>query len=57
MLTFDQFLVDAAQSGEAVNTLFEERLFDLVGVLHKITDSLTAEDIPYALMVGINEIY
>jgi hypothetical protein len=32
MLTFEQFLADAAQKGEAVSTLFEERLFGLVGI-------------------------
>ena len=34
MVTFTRFLNDAVEKGEAVNTLFEERLFDLVGVLH-----------------------
>ncbi len=53
MLTFAQFLNEAAQKGEAVNTLFEERLFDLVGVLHKIADALTADDILYAVIVGL----
>ena len=33
VLTFGQFLHDAASEGEVINTLFEERLFDLVGVL------------------------
>jgi hypothetical protein len=41
MLTFARFPNDAARNGEAVNTLFEERLFDLVGVLHRITGALT----------------
>jgi hypothetical protein len=53
MLTFAQFLADAARKGEAVNTLFEERLFDLVGILHKIAHTLTAEDIPYELIGGL----
>jgi hypothetical protein len=47
MLTFAQFLADAARKGEAVNTLFEERLFDPVGILHKIAHTLANEDIPY----------
>lgn len=46
-------MTDAAAKGELVNTLFEERLFALVGVLHKITDALTAEDIPYELIGGL----
>jgi hypothetical protein len=53
MLTFEQFLADAARRGEAVNTLFEERLFDLVGILHKITDSLTSEQIPHEVIGGL----
>ncbi len=53
MFTFEQFLVDAANRGEAVNTLFEERLFDMVGILHKIADTLTAELIPYQVISGL----
>jgi predicted DNA binding CopG/RHH family protein len=52
-ITFAQFLADAAEKGEAVNTLFEERLFDLVGILHKITDALASENIPYELIGGL----
>ena len=40
-------------NGEAVNTLFEERLFGLVGILHKITGILTAERIPHELIEGL----
>lgn len=53
MFTFGQFLADTAARGEAVNTLFEERLFNLVGMLHKITDGLTAENIPYEVIGGL----
>jgi hypothetical protein len=53
LLTFLQFLREAAEKGEAVNTLFEERLFDLVGVLHKITDALMSEGIPHELIGGL----
>jgi hypothetical protein len=53
MPTFAQFLTDAAQNGEAVNTLFEERLFDLVGVLHKISEALSAEGVPHELIGGL----
>jgi hypothetical protein len=53
MLTFEQFLADAASRGEAVNTLFEERLFGLVGVLHRIADALTSDDIPYEVVGGL----
>jgi predicted DNA binding CopG/RHH family protein len=53
VLTFEQFLRAAASQGEAVNTLFEERLFDLVGVLHKIAQTLSDEGIPYELIGGL----
>ena len=47
MLTFEQFLQQAAKKGEAVNLMFEERLFGLVEILHKVADMFTAEGIPY----------
>ena len=53
MLPFQQFLADAANRGEAVNTLFEERLFSLVGVLHRVAESLSAADIPYEVVGGL----
>ena len=53
MLTFAQFLSHAANKGEAVNTMFEERLFALVGVLFKIADSLTSEHIPHEVIGGL----
>lgn len=53
MLTFEQFLHNAADKGEVVNLMFEERLFDLVGVLHKITDPLMAEEVPHELVGGL----
>ena len=53
MLTFEQFLADAANRGEAVNTLFGERLFGLVGILHRITDALASEHIPHEVVGGL----
>jgi hypothetical protein len=53
VLTFEQFLRSTAAEGEAINTLFEERLFDLVGVLHKIARVLADGDIPYELIGGL----
>jgi hypothetical protein len=35
ILTFEQFLRSTAAEGEAINTLFEEWLFDVVGVSAK----------------------
>jgi len=53
MLTFAQFLADAARRGEVVNTLFEELLFDLVGILRKIADPLMAEGVSHELVGGL----
>ncbi len=53
MLTFEQFLRDTAAKGEAVNLMFEERLFELVGVLHRIAGALKAEGIAYELVGGL----
>ena len=52
MLTFEQFLRNTAEKGGSINTLFEERLFALVGTLEKIAGPLTAERIPYELIGG-----
>ena len=53
MQSFAQFLADAAAKGEVVNTLFEQRLFELVAVLHRIVDALDAQQIPYELVGGM----
>jgi len=53
VVTFEQFLRTTAAKGEAINTLFEERLFDLVGVLHKIAKVLSDEGVPYELIGGL----
>ncbi len=53
MLTLENFLVDAANRGEGVNTLFEERLFGLVDILHKITETLNTQLIPHELIGGL----
>ncbi len=53
MVTFEQFLADAATKGEAVNILFEEWLFGLVGIMHKITGALATEAIPYEVVGGL----
>jgi hypothetical protein len=53
VLTFEQFLRRTAAKGEAINTLFEERLFDLVGVLHKIAGILSENNVPYELIGGL----
>jgi hypothetical protein len=53
MLTFAQFLHDTADRGEAVNLVFEQRLFDLAGILQKITGPLMAEGVPHELIGGL----
>jgi hypothetical protein len=53
VLTFEQFLQQAAKKGEAVNLMFEERLFGLVEILHKVADMFTAEGIPYETIGGM----
>jgi len=53
MLTFTQFLREAADRGEAVNLVFEQRLFDLAGILHKVTRPLMAEGVPHELIGGL----
>ena len=45
MLTFAQFLRDTAEKGGSVNTLFEEQLFALVGMLERIAAPLAGSGI------------
>ena len=52
MLTFEQYLRETAEKGLSVNTLFEERLFALVGTLERIAGPLAAAKIPYELIGG-----
>ena len=53
MLTFEEYLTQAAAKGEGINLVFEQRLFELVEVLHRITDTLTAADIPHEVIGGL----
>ena len=53
MLTFEQFLQKAADEGRSVNGLWEERLFDVLGVTEKITVPLTAQSIPHEIIGGL----
>ena len=52
MLTFEQFVQKTLEKGGSINTLFEERLFALVGTLERIATPLTAERIGYELIGG-----
>src|SRR5258708_4239789 len=53
MLAFEQFLRETAERGEAVNLVFEQRLFDLVEILHRITEPLTVGNIPHEVVGGL----
>ena len=52
MLTFEQYLRTTAAEGGAINTLFEEHIFALVGTLERIARPLAVEKIPYELIGG-----
>lgn len=52
-VTFAEWLIEAAGRGEVVNTLFEERLFELVGILHRISGTLEAGRIPHEVIGGL----
>ncbi len=52
-MQFHQFLEETAARGEVVNLVFEERLFNVVGILHKIAAPLTAANIPYEVIGGL----
>ena len=53
MHTFEQFLTSAAAEGRSVNGLWEERLFDVLGVTEKITVPLTTHGIPHEIIGGL----
>jgi hypothetical protein len=46
MQTLDQFVRDTVRRGGSINTMFEERLFALVGTLERIAIPLAAENVP-----------
>lgn len=52
-MSFEQYLEEVAEKGEVVNLVFEERLFNLVGILQKITHPLTAANVPYEVIGGL----
>ena len=53
MLTLEQFLRDTTSKGQAINLMYEERLFGLVEILHKVTAMFVAEKISYELVGGM----
>lgn len=53
MATFAEFLEDAAAKREFVNVLFEERVFELVGTLQKLSGPLAQAGVPHELVGGL----
>jgi hypothetical protein len=51
--SFVEFLQTTAEAGRSINTLFEERLFAMVGTLEKIAGPLTSNEIPYEVIGGM----
>jgi len=52
-MQFSEFLEQTAARKEAVNLVFEERLFSLVGMLQKIAEPLATANIPYEVVGGL----
>jgi hypothetical protein len=53
MVTFAQFLEDAASRREFVNILFEQRVFELVGAFQKLSIPLDEAGVPHELVGGL----
>lgn len=53
MVTFAEFLGNAASKREFVNVLFEERVFELIGTLQKLAVPLENAGIPHELVGGL----
>lgn len=53
ILMFEEFASETLAKGEVFNFLFETRLFELVGVLHRISAPLVAEGVDHELVGGL----
>lgn len=53
MGTFAEFLGNAASKREFVNVLFEERVFELIGTLQKLSTPLEDAGVPHELVGGL----
>ncbi len=53
MVTFTEFIENAASKREFVNILFEERVFELIGTLQKLSAPLEDASIPHELVGGL----
>ena len=53
MVTFAEFLENAASKREFVNVLFEERVFELIGTLQELSLPLEQAGVPHELVGGL----
>ena len=53
MLTFAEFLENAASNRDFVNVLFEERVFEQIGTLQKLSLPLERAAVPHELVGGL----
>ena len=53
MLTFAEFMENAASKREFVNVLFEERVFELIGTLQELSLPLEQAGVPHELVGGL----
>lgn len=53
MMTFAEFLENAAAKREFVNILFEERVFELIGTLEQLSVPLEQAGVPHELVGGL----
>ncbi len=53
MQTFQSFVEEAAREGVLMNMAFEQRVFELFGVLHQISRPLRAANIAHELIGGL----
>lgn len=52
-MNFQQFLEETAAKGEVINLIFEERLFNLFGVLQRFAEPLDVAGIPDEVIGGL----
>ncbi len=53
MVSFAEFLENAANKREFVNVLFEERVFDLIGTLQKLSLPMEKAGVPHQFVGGL----
>ena len=53
MVTFAEFMENAASKREFVNVLFEERVFELIGTFQELSQPLEQAGVPHELVGGL----